>query len=525
MARLHACTACYAYRHRSEPDRFRSMRHRGEEYGYQAYVREVRALLRALDKRGLGPECINGPGTAGKWTEHLQQYAVALGERLRLIDVHTYGLHGCSASHRHRLTVSDLLLPSTVDISARKHHNLQRIARKLGRAYVIGEGNSISCSGVPRVSDAVAGMLWTVDALLSHASNGVARFNLHGGLNYGYNAVSFTSWELGAPPQVRAGYIGMFVAALAMRRRSQFIVTEQLRTAMRRVGRVHQTNADTESVTRKRLPYVATHALRDNNGGIRVVVIHKGVGAGATNVRVILPSTGLRTVTGRALAAPLIATVMRTYQRDGDFTATRGISIGGLTFDGSRDGLPLGKLALESVPLCAFFSSEKECVDVRAASSGDKSAKPSWAELNEANDGTRRGYQFMLNTAEIVVFELTAPPAIAPILTSLPRVAVALVVETGNATTSRSYALTPTRRPPDALHSASVTATAQSTVRRTISGTSEMTISPSGTQSPTTTGTNSRPAALRRTVSLFQIPRARSTSARRTQRITQAGKH
>ena len=423
----------------NEPDRFPSMGYRakGTGWGYRTYAGEAAALFTALRAEGLAPRCVAGPGTASKWRASSDHFMTTspLGKVVRLLDMHTYGLHGCSASQRNHPSPDALLADMTVREAALKFVYFARLASSRGRSFIIGESNSISCSGAPGVSDAFAGTLWTVDQLLTLAAIGAARYNLHGGLGYAYNAVTFTDWLTGAPPAVRPGYIGMFVTALVGRGMPRFARVVTLRSAVRRV---------VERSSRVERPFVRVHALavqRGKNGvATRLVVLHKGARAPALvpiRVRLLLPSGGLccaqvpRIVSGNGTAsmarqrytAPSIATAVRIRPAEsGNLGATRGITIAeGLTFDGSRDGR-IGRVKgapahasgykPQLLPLCMFYN------DARGAQCGDAAGADA-VQVTEAEDGIPRGYEFTLRVAEIVVVELSGPEELQRIFDTL----------------------------------------------------------------------------------------------------------
>ncbi len=79
----------------------------------------------------------------------------------------------------------------------------------------------------------------------------------------------------------------------------------------------------------------------DDANEARVLVIHKGTDSSKANVTVVLPS-------GTTRSQP--ATLVRLTPGSGGVTSSTGILFGGLTFDGTKNGVPAGTPASESVP-------------------------------------------------------------------------------------------------------------------------------------------------------------------------------
>ena len=68
----------------------------------------------------------------------------------------------------------------TADIAAVKQRGL---------TYVLGETNSFSCHGAPRVSNTAGAALWGLDYALFAGQLGITRLYFHNGIGYKYNLV------------------------------------------------------------------------------------------------------------------------------------------------------------------------------------------------------------------------------------------------------------------------------------------------------------------------------------------------
>jgi hypothetical protein len=97
--------------------------------------------------------------------------------------------------------MTTLLANSSTYGFAQKYKADIAYVRSLGIPFYIGEGNSVSCGGMPGVSNVFGATLWAMDSLFSVASVGVGRWNFHGGPQDGgaYTAISYDNATTNLP--------------------------------------------------------------------------------------------------------------------------------------------------------------------------------------------------------------------------------------------------------------------------------------------------------------------------------------
>lgn len=96
--------------------------------------------------------------------------------------IHSYAFATCDPARAARATIPNIL--NHTDLVRYADEEIgpsARAAAAAGAPWVIGEFNSIACSGKPDVSDTFAQALWTADVELLYASRGAASVHLHQG--------------------------------------------------------------------------------------------------------------------------------------------------------------------------------------------------------------------------------------------------------------------------------------------------------------------------------------------------------
>jgi hypothetical protein len=172
--------------------------------------------------------------------------------------------------------------------------------------YRMGEMSSVSCGGADGVSNVYAAALWCADIAFQLAAAGLDGLNFH---TPAYYAV-FTLDPSGAPV-VKPPYYGMRFFSLATASHGRL-----LPVVVKTPVRVH------------------AWATLGDDGAVRVALIN------LDKARDTVISLG---VPGRSEAATLVR------MKAPSLKARDGLTLGGQTWDGSIDGLPLGTAVSEPV--------------------------------------------------------------------------------------------------------------------------------------------------------------------------------
>jgi len=265
------------------------------------YEQAWRSYASAITKAGIHPNFV-GPSTYNDGTQSwLAQFVQNRRSQLAIVTYHYYPLQqGAAAGDPLAPTIANLLSPALMARTASNLDQVVQIAHSNGLPLEIDETNSVNGGGVLGVSDTFASALWATDYLFTAAEHGVLAVNLHGdgGTNGGpaYSPI-FTdphTHDLVARPL----YYGMLFFHLA-------------------TGD-GQSRALPASVTANSASAnLATHAVKDANGALRVALINKDTRV-AVRVRVALGVDGAAYRSGQVvrLLAPSV-------------TATGGVTLGG----------------------------------------------------------------------------------------------------------------------------------------------------------------------------------------------------
>ncbi|KAK3352660.1 hypothetical protein B0T25DRAFT_606651, partial [Lasiosphaeria hispida] len=96
--------------------------------------------------------------------------------------IHSYAFATCDPARERRATIANILnhtdLARYADVEI---YPSARAAMDSGAEWVVGEFNSIACSGKPNVSDTFAQALWTADVELLYAVRNASSVHLHQG--------------------------------------------------------------------------------------------------------------------------------------------------------------------------------------------------------------------------------------------------------------------------------------------------------------------------------------------------------
>ncbi|MHB8660200.1 MAG: glycosyl hydrolase family 79 C-terminal domain-containing protein [Solirubrobacteraceae bacterium] len=152
------------------------VRGRPPGYDFAAYRREFERIAAALPDLPVAAPATGDP----HWLSGLESLA-AVVPRLRYVTLHRYGLSRCIAdpsSPRFPSVVNLLSAYASRTVMAPVARYVVRAHRR-GLAFRVDELNSVTCGGVPGVSDTFASALWVLDSLFELARSGVDGVNIH----------------------------------------------------------------------------------------------------------------------------------------------------------------------------------------------------------------------------------------------------------------------------------------------------------------------------------------------------------
>ncbi len=297
----------------NEPDQFAAQGHRPQPYSFSDYLREFstwQSTIKPVIPPGLK---FMGPSWASPASlDNLPAFLNAEAGNLAIVSQHWYSGVACGK----KTIATDILLTSGAsDSGAKIVASSVTLAHSKGLPFRIGEMNSIACDGKPGVTDTFASALWMVDALFEMANVGVDGVQIHMDTDDYYGPFLFDVDTKGAPYRysintIRPEYYGM-------------LFFQEAAPAGAKLVRPDLHNPSN----------VKSWATLDNQEVLRITLINKDKKSAR---RIVLQAPGYGTGTLLRLVAP-------------SFEAKTGISWGGMTFDGSQDGKPLGTPHTESV--------------------------------------------------------------------------------------------------------------------------------------------------------------------------------
>jgi hypothetical protein len=259
-----------------------------------------------------------GPSFGGQlpwvWTsKYLTEFVNSVSGNLNTVSQHWYAGSHCGANSN---PPDYLLQPQASKNGTQAINFAVAPLHGAGLSLRMGEMNSIVCSGEPGVSDTFASALWTIDTMFELASAGVDGVNFHMDLDDFYGAFLFnvntsTTPHIYTINVIRPEYYGMLFFQQAAANGAKVLPVTMSTSANLKVW--------------------ATVA---SNRRVRIVLINKDKTANVT-ATIDLSGYGIGTLT--RLLAP-------SYQ------AKTGITLGGQTFDGSKDGTLQGTPTSENVP-------------------------------------------------------------------------------------------------------------------------------------------------------------------------------
>jgi hypothetical protein len=249
---------------------------------------------------------------------YMKKFTSPSSNVLSSFSYHNYPLNVCG-TNKTANTIYQLLNESTVETYRVKFRPLVDAALALDLPFLIGEGNSVACGGQRGVSDTFASTLWSLDVFFTFAALGMQGFRVHGCPTGAYTAIAYED-SSSDTPTVNPLYYGLWAFA----------------SATTNGATIHNVSVTGSPINVKVWP------VRDAHGAWRVTVLHKDV-ARTNNATVTV------TLPAGTPVGPSGATLVRLAPASGSAFATKGLSFGGLTFDGSPDGTPQGSPVSEPV--------------------------------------------------------------------------------------------------------------------------------------------------------------------------------
>ena len=378
--------------------------HRSMTYHYEEYATEFAAYIAALRGAGLPKRRIQG-GTwccapnrmdqgarvacAGGFLGNVSNYLKRFASELLSFSYHRYPTNHCAGG---QVTPSELLADHASIGMAEWMAPLAASAASSRIEFVVGEGNSVACGGIPGVSDTFASALWALDFLCLLSKAGVRQFNFHGGPDVVYTPIGFGR---DGSLEVRPLYYGLRLFAELTSDSSVWIDIDGIVSgrmadnkptadplcrhglqtgatccaascgtcggndcgsrpggeraccghAISESGRqCNEVNAPCVLDTSFQASPIAQHATRDAHGRVRVLVIARDTRASKTQATTVcVPARGPSAPAREAELVRLIAPSLAS-------THDAPIRLGGQTWRASLDGSPSGERQVERVP-------------------------------------------------------------------------------------------------------------------------------------------------------------------------------
>jgi len=160
----------------NEPDSYARHGLRPQPWTPEIYDEQVDAYRSAIEALAPGIP-LAGPDTSGSSAYEKWGLSEAIYERPALLTGHHYPL-GCA--EQPPPTIARLLSPPIRQLEEVSLRRYLFIARETEVPFRLDETNTVSCGGVPGISNTFASALWAVNYLARAMSMGVAGINLQG---------------------------------------------------------------------------------------------------------------------------------------------------------------------------------------------------------------------------------------------------------------------------------------------------------------------------------------------------------
>ena len=369
--------------------------HRSMSYHYAEYAAEFESYVTAMRAAGMPTRRVQG-GTwccaphrfdqgarvdcAGGFLGNASNYIRRFAKELTSFSYHRYPTNHCAGG---QVTPAELLADHASVGMAEWLAPLAAASADAGLDFVIGEGNSVACGGIPGVSDTFASALWVLDFLPQLSKAGVRLFNFHGGPDVVYTPIGFGS---DGSLQVRPLYYGLRLFAELTSNSSVWLDSREspsvetkpatdplcrhgLQSAdtccapscgschgdgcERRPGgaraccahTIHESRRSCSDVaapcvldTAFQTSPVAHHATRDAHGTLRVLVVARSTKMNKRVTTVCVPREAASQVDEQAREGRLIRLLAPSLGS----TYNERITLGGQTWSKSTDGSPSG---------------------------------------------------------------------------------------------------------------------------------------------------------------------------------------
>jgi len=255
---------------------------RPPSYGFRSYLGDFKRISSVLPRS----VPLAGPALALTWPLTVAPRFLSANPRVRLFTLHFYPLKRCfnSTSSPTYPTLAHLLASRSAAPPAGLESAV-RAAHSRGIAVRVDEVNSVSCKGLPGLSDSFASALWVLDELFALARAGVDGVNIHTLPHVSYEPFAFSRvagrWEARVNPL----YYGLLLFARSAPAGSELLATS------------HRPDAA-----------LRTWATRGPRGAVRVVLINESADRPLTLI--VRPPEPARSARLERLEAPgLTATI------------------------------------------------------------------------------------------------------------------------------------------------------------------------------------------------------------------------
>ena len=189
----------------NEPDSYAKHGLRSDPWTFVQYDEQVAVYRSTIEALAPGIP-LAGPDTSGSSAYESWGLGDAIYQRPAMLTGHHYPL---SCAEHPAPTISRLLSPRTRQLEERSLRRYLFIAQETEVPFRLDETGSVSCGGMPGISDTFASALWAVSYLTQAMSMGVGGINLEGNPTNceGYTPVcapssrDLTAGELVAQPE------------------------------------------------------------------------------------------------------------------------------------------------------------------------------------------------------------------------------------------------------------------------------------------------------------------------------------
>jgi hypothetical protein len=169
----------------NEPDAYAAHGLRTQPWTFVQYSEQVSAYRAAIEALAPGIP-LAGPDTSGSSAYESWGPGEAVDQRPALLTGHHYPM-GCK--EQPAPSIARLLSPQIRKLEKRSLHRYLLVAEEAGIPFRMDEANTVSCGGVPGISDTFASALWAVAYVTRAMSMGAAGINLESNPN---NCVGYT---------------------------------------------------------------------------------------------------------------------------------------------------------------------------------------------------------------------------------------------------------------------------------------------------------------------------------------------